>query len=66
MILPSAASRMGSSAVGTGRSVWILREGAPVEVPVQIGASDGRMSVVTGEELAEGDSVITDQIVKAD
>jgi HlyD family secretion protein len=66
LILPSAASRMGSSAVGTGRSIWVLREGAPVEVPVQIGASDGRMSVVTGEELAEGDSVITDQIVKAD
>ena len=66
LILPSAASRMGSSAEGTGRSVWALREGAPVEVPVQIGASDGRMSVVTGEGLAEGDAVITDQIVKAD
>lgn len=66
LILPSAASRMGSSAVGTGRSIWVLREGAPVEVPVKIGASDGRMSVVTGEGLAEGDAVITDQIVKAD
>ena len=66
LILPSAASRMGSSAVGTGRSIWVLREGAPVEVPVQIGASDGRMSVVTGEGLTEGDAVITDQIVKAD
>jgi HlyD family secretion protein len=57
---------MGSSAVGTGRSVWALREGAPVEVPVQIGASDGRMSVITGEGLAEGDAVITDQIIEAD
>jgi HlyD family secretion protein len=57
---------MGSSAVGTGRSIWVLREGAPVEVPVQIGASDGRMSVVTGEGLAEGDAVITDQIIEAD
>lgn len=66
LILPSAASRMGSSAVGTGRSIWVLREGAPVEVPVQIGASDGRMSVVTGEGLTEGEAVITDQIVKAD
>jgi len=66
LILPSAAQRMGSSAVGTGRSIWVLREGAPVEVPVQIGASDGRMSVVTGEGLAEGEAVITDQIVKAD
>jgi hypothetical protein len=33
---------------------------------VQIGASDGRMSVVTGEGLTEGEAVITDQIVKAD
>lgn len=66
LILPSAASRMGSAAVGTGRSIWVLRDGAPVEVPVQIGASDGRMSVLTGEGLAEGEAVITDQIVKAD
>ena len=66
LILPSAASRMGSSAVGTGRSIWVLRDGAPVEVAVDIGANDGRMSVVTGEGLAEGDAVITDQIVKAD
>jgi HlyD family secretion protein len=66
LILPSAASRMGSAAVGTGRSIWVLRDGAPVEVAVEIGANDGRMSVVTGEGLAEGDAVITDQIIEAD
>jgi HlyD family secretion protein len=66
LILPSAASRMGSAAVGTGRSIWVLRDGAPVEVAVDIGANDGRMSVVTGEGLAEGDAVITDQIIEAD
>jgi nitrogen-specific signal transduction histidine kinase len=38
LILPSAASRMGSAAVGTGRSIWVLRDGAPVEVAVEIGA----------------------------
>jgi len=52
--------------VGTGRSIWVLRDGAPVEVAVDIGANDGRMSVVTGEGLAEGDAVITDQIIEAD
>lgn len=66
LILPTAAQRMGSGAVGSGRSVWVLRDGAPVEVAVEIGASDGRMSVVTGEGLAEGDQVITDQIVGAE
>jgi HlyD family secretion protein len=66
LILPSAASRMGSAAVGTGRSIWVLRDDAPVEVAVEIGANDGRMSVVTGEGLAEGDAVITDQIIEAD
>jgi HlyD family secretion protein len=39
----------------------VLRDGKPLEIPVEIGATDGRNSSVTGEGLAEGDAVITDQ-----
>lgn len=62
LILPSPASRGGSAGVATGRSLWVLRDGAPVEVPVTIGATDGSHTAVTSDALAEGDLVITEQI----
>lgn len=46
---------------GAGPSVWVLREGVPVQVPVTIGSSDGRLTEITGGDLAEGDTVITGQ-----
>lgn len=52
-------------ATATGHAVWVLRGGSPagvpVEVPVETGASDGKRTVVTRGEIAEGDAVITDQ-----
>ena len=48
-------------ATATGHAVWVLRGGSPVEVPVETGASDGRHTVVSGGEIAEGDAVVTDQ-----
>ena len=39
--------------------VWVLRDGRPVQVPVQIGASDGQHTQILGGELREGDQVIT-------
>jgi len=65
LILPSPSSRNPPQAVGTGRSLWVLRAGAPVEVPVEIGATDGRNTHVSGADLVEGDAAITDQIAKA-
>ncbi len=43
------------------RRVWILQDGAPAEVSVMPGISDGRMTEVTGGDLREGMQVITDQ-----
>jgi HlyD family secretion protein len=40
--------------------VWILGEGAPVAVPVQVGASDGKLTEVTGGKLVAGEPVIID------
>ncbi|MDZ4309554.1 MAG: efflux RND transporter periplasmic adaptor subunit [Cypionkella sp.] len=63
LILPTRGGR-GSAGLGSGKSVWLLRAGAPVEVAVSLGATDGRETVVTGD-LAEGDAVITDQTAGA-
>ncbi|WP_413868336.1 efflux RND transporter periplasmic adaptor subunit [Albidovulum sp.] len=50
-----------ATATASGHAVWVLRDGSPAEVPVGTEASDGRRTVVTGEGIAEGDAVITDQ-----
>lgn len=44
-----------------GRSIWVLRGGQPVQVAISLGESDGRLTTVSGEGLAEGDLAITDQ-----
>ena len=66
LILPTAAMRGASQGVGSGRSVWVLKEGAPAEIAVETGASDGRSTMVSAETLAEGDAVITDRLTQAD
>jgi HlyD family secretion protein len=42
-----------------GAAVWVLRAGVPVRVAVTPGLSDGTSIAVTGDELKEGDLVIT-------
>jgi len=44
-----------------GRTVWVLRDGQPIALPVSVGISDGRMTEITGGELQAGMAVITDQ-----
>ena len=43
------------------KQIWVLKDGQAVAVAVQPGISDGRMTEVSGEGLAEGMAVITDQ-----
>jgi HlyD family secretion protein len=45
---------------GTGR-IWVLKGGQPMALTVHTGVSDGRQTEVSGEGLAEGLPVITDQ-----
>lgn len=59
-IMPRPPQSAGGGA-GTGRSVWVLDSGAPKEIPVTLGDSDGNLTAVTSDVLAEGDQVITDQ-----
>jgi HlyD family secretion protein len=44
------------------RTVWVLRDGTPVEVPVVIGDTDGRRTEIVKGELAAGEPVIIDSI----
>lgn len=47
---------------GTSRSVWILREGSPVAVPVTIGATDGRNTQILSGMIKPDQPVIVDSV----
>jgi HlyD family secretion protein len=49
------------ASTAAAKQVWVLREGAPVSVPVTPGISDGHMTEITGGDLQAGMLVITDQ-----
>lgn len=46
----------------TSRTIWVLREGTPVAVPLVIGDTDGRRTEIVKGELAAGEPVIIDSI----
>jgi HlyD family secretion protein len=47
---------------GTSRTVWVLRNGVPVALPVTIGATDGRQTEITSGDLVAGQTVIIDAV----
>lgn len=59
LVMPKRPSETTTQA--SARSVWVLRNGVPTEVAVVPGASDGKRTIITEGDLAEGDLVITDQ-----
>jgi HlyD family secretion protein len=44
------------------QQVWTLQDGAPVAVPVVVGATDGRLTQIVGGEAQPGLEVITDTL----
>ncbi|HNI75593.1 MAG TPA: efflux RND transporter periplasmic adaptor subunit, partial [Giesbergeria sp.] len=63
---PRSFSRGGSGngkgpGQGARRQVWVLQDGKPQAMAVQVGISDGRMTEVSSEQLQPGMAVITDQ-----
>ncbi len=44
------------------RSLWVLEDGAPVEIKVTVGATDGRRTQVIDGSLKEGQKVIVDAV----
>ncbi|MGZ3181976.1 MAG: efflux RND transporter periplasmic adaptor subunit [Telluria sp.] len=53
--------RVGAAEGGGARTVWVLRDGAPVAVPVRTGLSDGRHTEILGGALKPGMQVVTEQ-----
>ncbi|RCX09482.1 efflux RND transporter periplasmic adaptor subunit [Extensimonas vulgaris] len=54
----------GPAAAGPGsneRQLWLLKDGQPQPVRVQVGISDGRVTEVSGDGLQPGMAVIVDQ-----
>lgn len=49
---------------GSERTIWVLRNGQPVAVNIEIGASDGQNTVLKRGELKAGDLVIIDSTTK--
>jgi HlyD family secretion protein len=43
------------------KAVWVLRDGKPERVRLEVGLTDGSYTQVKGGELAEGDQVIVDK-----
>ncbi|UJW76850.1 efflux RND transporter periplasmic adaptor subunit [Rhizobium sp. SL42] len=60
--------RMGSlttaQPTGSERTVWVLRNGVPAAVNVEIGASDGQNTVLVKGDITEGDQLVTDSTEK--
>ncbi|HEX3478883.1 MAG TPA: efflux RND transporter periplasmic adaptor subunit [Kofleriaceae bacterium] len=51
---------VGSGSAGYQRTVWVLRAGQPVAVPIKTGITDGTYTEVVQGELHEGDDIITE------
>lgn len=58
--MPLPGTRRGGAG-GAAHQVWTLRDGQPVPVQVTSGASDGRMTEVSGDGVQPGMAVIVDQ-----
>ncbi|WP_159951045.1 efflux RND transporter periplasmic adaptor subunit [Rhizobium sp. 18065] len=60
--------RMGSlttaQPTGSERTVWVLRNGVPAAVNIEIGSSDGQNTVLVKGDIAEGDQLVTDSTEK--
>ncbi len=61
---PRMAPASAPEPTGSERTIWLLRDGRPVAVNIEIGSSDGQNTVIVKGDVKEGDRVITDQTVR--
>lgn len=47
-----------------GPRVWMLKDGAPVAIPVKVGASDGRVTEIISDDVTPGMQVLVDVVEK--
>ncbi|WGW06018.1 efflux RND transporter periplasmic adaptor subunit [Tropicibacter oceani] len=58
MLIPT---RPDDAASGDAKTLWLLRDGKPQEIPIRAGQTDGRLTEILQGDLKAGDMVITDQ-----
>lgn len=65
--MPRRTKKAGQNAprVGGTGQVWVLEQNQPRKIEVQLGASNGRQTEITGGELKPGMPVITDYLLEA-
>lgn len=47
---------------GPERKVWVLRDGAPAAVAVEVGATDGKRTEIVGGALEPGEAIVVDSV----
>lgn len=57
---PRRAPSSAPEPAGSERTIWVLRNGVPQAVNVEIGATDGQNTALVGEDIKDGDAVIVD------
>ena len=57
---PQAKKTQAKAATSAAPQVWVLKDGQALAVPVEIGASNGRQTEISGGGLQAGMAVITD------
>jgi HlyD family secretion protein len=60
---PGGSGATNAAVVGSAGTVWVLRDGVPVAVPVTRGLSNGRQTEIRGPGVEPGMAVIVDQSV---
>ena len=60
--MPRQAPRASAKDSDAAPSVWVLRDGQPVEIEIKTGASNGRSTEITGGALEAGMEVITEAL----
>jgi HlyD family secretion protein len=58
----SPAKEKGSLGDQRQRSLWTLRDGEPLELPVEVGPTDGLVTQVVSGDLAAGTPLLVDVI----
>jgi HlyD family secretion protein len=69
-MMPGPPGRGGEAKVVTSseagaKQVWVLKDGAPVSVPLTLGVTDGRFTEVTSGEVVPGMPVIVESVAKS-
>lgn len=62
---PRPARKVQETTKGGNQRVWVLRDGQPVAVDVRTGATNGRVTEITGGSLTAGTQVITEALSSA-